>query len=174
VRGALLARLVAVALVSTAALAAAAEAPLAPAFKTKSVTGEPLDLEALRAHGPVVLDFWATWCKPCLTALPELEALRARHAERGLTVIGISIDGPRNFPKVRPTARRLGLRFPIVLDEDGDLQRKFQVRAVPTSILVSPEGRMVRVTPGWRAGETADLEREIEALLADTTGTATP
>jgi peroxiredoxin len=173
VRAALIALLVAVA-APCPIVAGAEDAPLAPTFTTRSVTGETLDLETLRAHGPVVLDFWATWCKPCLAALPELEMLRARFAGRGLTVIGISVDGPRNFPKVRPAARRLGLGFPIVLDEDGDLQRRFQVRAVPTSVLISPEGRMVRVTQGWRPGETEGLRAAIETLLADTTGTATP
>ena len=148
----------------------AAEPPLAPPFKVKSVTGETLDLAALRARGPVLLDFWATWCKPCVAALPEIDALHRRFAAQGLTVIGVSVDGPRNFPKVRPFARRLGLGFPIVLDEDGSLQRRFQAVAVPTSVLISAEGRMVRVTQGWRPGETADLERAIEALLAAPAG----
>lgn len=160
--------------VATAMPSRAAEPPLAPPFKVKSVTGRVLDLAELRARGPVLLDFWATWCKPCLAALPELQALHERYAPRGLTVIGISVDGPRNFPKVRPFAQRYGLGFPIVLDEDGGLQQRFQARAVPTSVLISAEGRMVRVTQGWRPGETADLEAAIQALLPDSVGTATP
>ena len=154
-------------LMGVAPLARAAEPPLAPSFKVKSVTGQTLDLAALSARGPVLLDFWATWCKPCLAALPELDALHRRFSPRGLTVIGVSVDGPRNFPKVRPMAQRLGLGFPIVLDEDGSLQQRYQARAIPTSVLISAEGRMVRVTQGWRPGETADLERAIEALLPD-------
>jgi peroxiredoxin len=155
-------------------LARAAEPPLAPPFRARSVTGETLDLAQLRGKGPVLLDFWATWCKPCLAALPEVDSLHRRFSPRGLTVIGVSVDGPRNFPKVRPFARRLGLGFPIVLDEDGSLQQRFQARAIPTSVLISTEGRMVRVTQGWRPGETAELERAIDALLPDTTGTPQP
>jgi len=161
-------------LLAAAPSARAAEPPLAPPFQMRSVTGETLDLAQLRAKGPVLLDFWATWCKPCLAALPEVDALYRRFSSRGLTVIGVSVDGPRNFPKVRPFARRLGLGFPIVLDEDGSLQQRFQARAIPTSVLISTEGRMVRVTQGWRPGETADLERAINALLPDTTGAAQP
>ena len=171
---AVLALALALGLLAEVGLGLAAEPPLAPAFKVKSVTGEILDLERLRVSGPVLLDFWATWCKPCLAALPEVEALRARFGPRGFTVIGVSVDGPRNFPKVRPFARRLGLGFPIVLDEDGDLQRRFQVRAIPTSVLISAEGRTVRVTQGWRPGETGDLARALEGLLPDTSGTAHP
>ena len=150
----------------------ASEAPLAPHVTVKSVTGETLDLDQLRLQGPVLIDFWATWCKPCIAALPEVDSLRRRFGPRGLTVIGVSVDGPRNFPKVRPFAHRLGLGFAIVLDEDGSLQQRFQVRAVPTSILISAEGRMVRVTQGWRPGETAVLAGAIEALMPDSTGAA--
>lgn len=152
----------------------AAEPPLAPSFRVKSVTGQTLDLAELRSRGPVVLDFWATWCKPCLAALPELDAVHRRLAPRGLTVIGVSIDGPRNFPKVRPFAQRYGLGFPIVLDEDGSLQQRFQVRAIPTSVLISTEGRVVHVAQGWRPGETGTLEKAIEGLLPDTLGTTQP
>ena len=88
--------------------------------------------------------------------------------------IGVSVDGPRNFSKVRPIAQRYGLGYPIVLDEDGSLQRSYQARAVPTSVLISTEGRMVHMTQGWRPGETEDLERVIAALLPDSTGAARP
>ena len=154
--------------------AGATDAPLAPHITLTSVTGERLELDHLRRDGPVLLDFWATWCGPCLAALPEVEALRRRFGPRGLTVIAVSVDGPRNFPKVRPFARRLGLGCAIVLDEDGSLQQRFQVRAVPTSVLISPEGHMVRITQGWRPGETSVLAVAIEALLADSTGAARP
>jgi len=71
-------------------------------------------------------------------------------------------------------ARRLGIGYPIVLDEDGSLQQRFQVRAVPTSVLISTEGRMIRVTQGWRPGETRDLEAAIEVMLPDSSVTSQP
>lgn len=71
-------------------------------------------------------------------------------------------------------AHRLGLGYPIVLDEDGSLQQRFQVRAVPTSVLISTEGRVVHVAQGWRPGETGKLEQAIEALLPDSSVTSQP
>ena len=166
--------LLALTLVAGIGAGRAAQAPLAPAFKVKSVTGEVLQLDTLRLRGPVLIDFWATWCKPCVASLPEVDSLRRRFGPNGLAVIGVSVDGPRNFSKVRPFAQRLGLGFPIVLDEDGSLQRSFQVRAIPTSVLISADGRQVRVTQGWRPGETEDMARAIEALIPDVTGPAQP
>ncbi len=137
----------------------------APAFRARPVDGAAFDLAAARAHGPVLVDFWATWCKPCLASLPAVRALHERWAERGLTVVGVSIDGPRNFARVRPFAQRLGLGYPIVLDEDGSLQQRFRVGAVPTSVLIDADGRIVRVHTGWAPGEDRALEAEVERLI---------
>lgn len=151
-------------------VAARAEAPApglgrAPAFTLRTVTGERLELAALLERGPVLLDFWATWCKPCLQSLPELETLHRRHAGGGLTVIGVSIDGPRNHARVRPFARRLGLTFPVALDEGERLQQLFHVRAVPTSILIGRDGTVLHARQGFLPGDTEALDAAIAAAL---------
>jgi peroxiredoxin len=138
---------------------------LAPRFAIESLSGEKLDLEVLRRRGPVLLDFWATWCKPCLTAIPELEQIHKEFAARGLTVIGISVDGPRNFAKVRPFVTRLGITYPVAIDEDGSLQQKFHIRAMPTTVLVDTSGTIVHVKQGFRPGEGEHLKAPIAALL---------
>lgn len=138
---------------------------VAPGFHVRSVEGAWLDLAELLRRGPVLIDFWATWCKPCLAAMPELEMLHERYGPRGLAVIGISIDGPRNVAKVRPFANRLGLKFPIAVDLDGSLEESYQVRAAPTTFLIARDGSVVAVRQGYRPGETAKLAATIESLL---------
>ena len=96
---------------------------------------------------------------------PEIQKLHERYAARGLTVIGVSEDGPRNFSKVRPFASRLGLRYPIALDEDGTLQERFQVRALPTTVLIGRDGRVVSFHAGYRPGFAAELDAAIAAAL---------
>lgn len=137
----------------------------APALRVRTVTGEVLSLEKLLADGPVVLDFWATWCQPCLAELPELEALHRKYRGRGLTMVGVSVDGPRNFAKVRPFAAKLGLTFPIILDEDGRIQQAYQVRAMPTTMVIDTAGVIVTVREGYRRGDTRGLEAAIVKLL---------
>ena len=137
----------------------------APGFKLESVSGAKLDLATLRGKGPVLLDFWATWCKPCLAAIPELEAIHKEYSPRGLTLIGVSTDGPRNFSKVRPFVARQGITYPIALDEDGDMQQKYQVRAMPMTVLIDTSGAIVHVSQGFRPGEGSKLRAAIMKLL---------
>ncbi|NOT31999.1 MAG: TlpA family protein disulfide reductase [Planctomycetes bacterium] len=148
-------------------------APAAP-FRARALTGETLDLGGLRARGPVVLDFWATWCQPCTQSLPEMEGVYRRLKERGVTVIGVSVDGPRNQARVHPFASKLGLSFPILFDAGGSLQRDYQVRAIPTTIVIDSAGAIVYAGEGWFPGETRKVEAILESLLAPASGSPQP
>jgi len=137
----------------------------APRFKVKDVTGATLDLPRLLQRGPVLIDFWATWCGPCVESLPELQQWHETYGPRGLTVIGVSVDGPRNVAKVRPFAASRGLTYPIVIDRDGRLQQLYHVVAIPTAFLIDPTGAIARVRLAYRPGEGAAFENDIRALL---------
>ena len=166
--GAAQAALAVLVLLATPALSATApllRPPAAPHFTVQDVQGRKLDLAELLHRGPVLLDFWATWCAPCVQSLPELEAWHRRYGPLGLTVVGVSVDGPRNFAKVRPFVASRGLTFPIVLDRDGRLQQSYQVLAAPTTVLIDTSGAIVEVHTGYRPGEGAKLEDSIRALL---------
>ena len=134
-------------------------------FRVKDLEGHVLELDALRKRGPVLLDFWATWCKPCHAAIPELEAWRAKYQGQGLTIIGVSVDGPRNHAKVRPFVSRMNLRYPVVIDEDGRLQQLYQVVALPTTVLIDTSGTIVTARVGFRPGESQSLGEKIVTLL---------
>jgi len=151
---------------AVASFAAVGKGPSpAPRFKVKDVSGRTLDLDVLVKRGPVLIDFWATWCKPCLEAVPELERWYETYGPRGLTVIGVSVDGPRNLSKVRPFARRLGITYPIVTDEDERLRHLYQIIAMPTAVLIDRDGNVSTVRLGYRPGEGEEMEGSIVALL---------
>ena len=145
-------------------LASAAQATgKAAAFRLRDLDGHVLELEQLRRQGPVLLEFWATWCAPCRAAFPELEALRRQHADCGLTVIGVSVDGPRNVAKVRPFVARERIAFPVAIDLDGRLQQLYPVSQLPTAVLIDTSGAVVFTRVGYRSGETA-LGEHVAAL----------
>ena len=142
--------------------------PQAASFRVQDVQGRTLELAELLHRGPVLLDFWATWCTPCVQSLTELEAWHRRYGPRGLAVIGVSIDGPRNFARVRPFVTSHGLTYPIVLDRDGRLQQAYHVLVAPTTVLIDTSGAIVQVRVGYRPGEGAKLEDAIRTLLPET------
>ena len=136
----------------------------APAFHARDLDGHDVSLEELRSRGPVLVDFWATWCTPCRAALTELEDWRKRYGPRGLSIVAVSVDGPRNLAKVRPYVARLRVSFPVVVDDDGAIQGLYQVTELPTAVLVDTAGRVAATRVGFRRGETG-LATKLESLL---------
>lgn len=160
-------------------LASATASPLkdlgpAPAFTLDTHGGKRVSLADYLDHGPVIIEFWATWCKPCRKEMPHLQALYERYLEQGLSVLAISQDDPRSQPKIGAFLRSQKLTFPILLDGDSRISRLFRVSAVPTTFLVSTEGRIVALHRGYRDGDERILEQEVRELLASEPAAVTP
>lgn len=120
------------------------EATAAPASTWQTVTGEALTLESLRGK-VVLLDFWATWCKPCVKSMPELDAMYRDYQARGLSVVGVSVDqGEDRAKKVTKFLSKKPVGYPIVIDgEKAASWEAFNVAALPTLYLIDREGRVV-------------------------------
>jgi thiol-disulfide isomerase/thioredoxin len=95
----------------------------------------------------VVLDFWGSWCGPCVMSLPELEKLHQDYAKRGVVVIGLSCNEP---PGARPTwlMRSRGCTYPLVVDADS-VARAYNVSAFPTTVIVGTDGTVVHTSEGF-------------------------
>jgi peroxiredoxin/YHS domain-containing protein len=113
----------------------------APSFDVKSLVGESVGLASLR--GKVVLvDFWATWCAPCVATMPEMQKLHEKYAGKGLSVLGVSID-EEGAKKVKPFIEKRKFTYPILLD-DHSTWKAFGVKAIPALFLIDREGRIVK------------------------------
>jgi len=113
----------------------------------------------------VVVNFWATWCEPCTAEMPTLEALWRRYRERGLVVLGVSVD--RGAPRIllEPYVARLGLSFPILLDADMAASRAWRVHGLPATFVVRPGGEAVGMAHGAREWDSAEMRALLERFL---------
>lgn len=111
----------------------------APSFDLQSAGGDRVRLEQLRGS-VVLLNFWATWCAPCRTEMPLLQAVSDRFAGDGLLVLGINFD--ETSEEVQAYAAELALDFPLLLDPGGAVQALYGVRGYPTTVVVDRDGNM--------------------------------
>jgi peroxiredoxin len=136
----------------------------APGFTLSTLDGSRASLADHRDK-LVVVNFWATWCQPCTLEMPSLEALWQRYRDRGLVVLGVSVD--RGAPKtlLEPYVRNLKLTFPILLDPDAKTSDRWRVTALPWTFLVRPGGEVVGMATGAREWNSGEMRALVERLL---------
>ncbi len=114
----------------------------APGTAFQDADGRATSLEAFRGR-VVLLNFWATWCAPCIREMPSLDRLQAKLGGEGLTVAAVSEDFA-GLEVVTPFFKRLGLaNLEVYLDPDGTLSRAAGIAGLPTTLLIDREGRLV-------------------------------
>lgn len=122
----------------------------------------PPDLAAYRGQ-VVVIDFWASWCKPCRQSIPWLNELRTRYGAQGLVIVGVNLDTER--ADADRFQRDVPIDFEIRYDPQGKLAEQFGLQGMPTTFVFDRDGKLVHTLVGYRAGRRADHEAEILNLL---------
>ena len=140
-------------------------ASTAPDFTAETLDGTEIVLSEALKKGPVYIDFWTTWCKPCQMALPKLDELSQKYGEAGFTLITVASDDQKTVSNVKPHVKSRGWKFPVIVDSKREIGNKYNVRNYPTSFLIAPDGKIVKATMGYRPGDEKVLEEEILALL---------
>ena len=136
----------------------------APELKAQDLGVTPRTLGDYRGK-VVLLNFWASWCPPCLREMPSMERLRAKAEARGLAIVALNSAETRE--EVDAYLSKMKLRFPILLDPDGSNTRRWNVFALPTTFLLDAEGRIRYVLTGpteWDEGEALQV---VEGMLAE-------
>ena len=135
-----------------------------PAFSLKLAKGgsfKPAD-----AEGKVlVLDFWATWCGPCKASFPKLDGLYRRYKAQGVEFVGISIDETGNDEAIRGFLTATGATFPIALDTEQKVAKKYAVEAMPSTFVIDQHGVVRFVHDGSHGDVDKAIEAEIRQLL---------
>lgn len=132
--------------------------PISEKLALKTMDGGSVDFGELRGE-VVLLDFWATWCKPCREATPHLERLAGRMEGRPFVLVGISVD--RDREALEAYLEKEGVPWPQVWDAGGQAVRAFGVSSFPTYLVIDHEGRPVSKLTGWGSSHSRTLSREV-------------
>ena len=123
----------------------------APAWKLKDLDGREISSEQFKGK-VVVLDFWATWCGPCVEEIPGYIALQKKYGSRGLVMVGVSLDrkGPAH---VKQFARTNGMSYTLVMGDEAVVEAFGSFQAIPTTFLISRDGRILNQKTGAMPSE---------------------
>jgi len=133
---------------------------VAPQFVRGDLQGHPFDLKAQRGR-IVLIDFWASWCPPCIVAIPHLSQLQKKYGARGFQVVGVSMDDSANTTK--ETMKKIRFNYPVVLG-DAKLGNLYGgVLGLPQQFLIGADGKILAIRSG--AFEPTALDKGIAAAL---------
>lgn len=134
-------------------------------FELKDIENKSRTYNELKGEKLTLIDFWATWCKPCTKAIPELNKIYELYRHKGVEIIGINVDGPRSVSKVAPVSKALQIKYPVLIDLNSSVKADLNVIVFPTLLIVNAEGKVVWVHEGFVAGDTELIIAEIDKLL---------
>jgi len=134
-------------------------------FTLDDLDNEQMSLSDIQGDQLTVIDFWATWCKPCTKAMPKLNDLYNKYKDDGLAMIGISCDGPRSIAQVPAVAHNLDIDYHILKDIDCEVMNDYQFQAFPTLLILDSDNEVVYVHEGFSSGDEHEIEEAILAQL---------
>ena len=134
-----------------------------PNINLKDVNGVTKNLSKFSNNGnPIIISFWATWCKPCKAELNTIaEEYDDWTDETGVKLIAVSIDDARSSTRVEPYVNAQGWEYLVLLDPNGDLKRAMNVNNVPHTFLVDGNGKIVWDHNNYSPGDEEELYEEL-------------
>ena len=136
-----------------------------PDLKIRMLDGSKTTIHQLVKDGPIMIDFWATWCVPCKKVMKFLDEYHQEFEEDGFKVLMINTDTPRSVGKVKSYVRAQDYQFLIGMDPNKTISRKLNGMVMPTLILVDKGGEVKWRHQGYLPGEEVEIKNQIEKLI---------
>ena len=148
----------------TAVLTASAQLP---SVTLKDISGKTVNTAQLQNGGkPIIIDFVATWCKPCNRELSAIAEVYDEWVdETGVKLIAISIDEAQNVNKVKPLVDQNGWPYEVLLDVNGDLKRALGIQMIPYTLILDGQGKVVYKHNGYTDGAEQELIDKVRELV---------
>lgn len=134
-------------------------------LKLNSINNEEIQLKKMYTNGPLLVNFWATWCQPCKAEIPHLTRLLEKYSEKGLSIVGINQDSQKSVAKVKSFISAHKIEYPIVLDTNNEIFSRINGQVLPYSLLINKQGEITFKHTGYNAGDEKKIEEEILKLL---------
>ena len=132
-----------------------------PTFTLKDLNGADQNLETLLGeHKAVLINFWATWCPPCREEIPDLIRLQEKYKDASFTILGVNVG--ESQAKVSAFVKKIGINYPVVLDQDNVVSEQYGVVGIPTSLLVNSKSRIIGEYHSAGPELFADVEKALK------------
>ena len=136
-----------------------------PDLSIKLINGKQTRLSALLEDGPILVNFWATWCAPCKKEMIFLEEFHKKYSDQGFRVLAISTDSPKSMSKVKSYIRAKKHTFLVGLDPNQEVAKKMNAMVMPTVILIDKDRKVSWYHQGFIPGDENEIETQILKFL---------
>lgn len=154
----------AMSLVAALSVSPAVDAQAAPDFTLKSQNDVNLRLAEQRGD-IILLNFWASWCGPCLQEMPKLDKLAQKYQGMGVQIWGVNVESDSAAAKAY--LEKVRVNFPILFDVTNDVSAAYSVQAMPTTVILNKDGEIASVHRGYQSGYEQKYENDIKKLLRE-------
>ena len=138
---------------------------VSPNLTLKKMNGKSVKLSEYLNKGPVLINFWATWCSPCKKEMVFLDQFERRYKDNGLSILSISIDSQKSLAHVRSYIRANNYTYDVFLDTNRQVFKKLNGNLMPTNVLIDKDGKVLWRHYGYIPGDEINMDLKLRSAL---------